>query len=344
MNRMFSVDKDDVRLESVERQDFEALDILERQDLEEWVIEEPELLGEDLIVISSELQNYEKVNERLDVLALDRDGKLVVIELKRDRADKTTDLQAIKYASYVATFTAEDIQEEYRDFWKERKDKEISPEEVGETFEEFLSDSEKELRETESGYVDFQLDDKPRMMLVAGEFGKEVTSPVMWLTQEYGLDVTCVKLEAYRHQDRILIDSRQIIPVPETEEYMAKRREKQEKQETSERRGRALPILIENGYLEEGDIVYFNPSQVPEGSEKEYDRSKDYWRAEFTGKEGRSNNFKWLHNGEEYSVTGLARDIIEELTGSKPRLNGYDYWIHPEYDGKTLKELRNQVS
>lgn len=338
---MFSVDKDNIELESVEKENFSKLDILERQDLEEWVIKKPEILGEELLVISSELQNYEDINERLDVLALDRDGKLVVIELKRDRADKTTDLQAIKYASYIATFTAEDIQEEYRDFWKDRRNEEVTPEEVGETFNKFLSDSDKELRDTEKGFIDFSLDDKPRIMLAAGNFGKEVTSPVLWLTQEYGVDFTCVELEAFQHQERILINSRQLIPVPETEEYMAKRREKQEKQETSERRGRALPVLIENGILEDGDTIYFNPEQVPDKADKEYSREDDFWVAEFTGKTGRSNNFRWYQDGEEYSATGLAREIIEQLTDSKPRLNGYGYLIHPEFDNRTLQDLRN---
>jgi hypothetical protein len=338
---VFSVDKDNIELKAVEKENFSKLDILERQDLEEWVIKKPEILGEDLLVISSELQNYEDINERLDVLALDRDGKLVVIELKRDRADKTTDLQAIKYSSYIATFTAEDIQEEYRDFWKDRRNEEVTPEEVGKTFTDFLSDSDKELRDTEKGFIEFSLDDKPRIMLAAGNFGKEVTSPVLWLTQEYGVDFTCVELEAFQHQERILINSRQIIPVPETEEYMAKRREKQEKQETSERRGRALPVLIENGILEEGDTIYFNPEQVPDEADREYSKDNVYWQAEFTGKTGRSNNIRWKQDGKEYSVTGLARDILQEITGNSRRLNGYDYWIHPDYDNRTLKDLRN---
>ncbi|PSG99202.1 MAG: DUF91 domain-containing protein [Nanohaloarchaea archaeon SW_7_43_1] len=334
---MFSIDKDNIELEAVEKEDFAKLDILERQDLEEWVIEQPKILGEDLLVIGSELQNYEDINERLDVLTLDRDGNLVVIELKRDKADKTTDLQAIKYASYIATFTAEDIQEEYRDFWKERRNKEITPEEVGEMFSSFLEDSDKELRKTDKGFIDFSLNDKPRIMLVAGNFGKEVTSPVLWLTQEYGVDITCVELEAFQHQERILINSRQIIPVPETEEYMAKRREKQEKQEASKRRGRALPVLTEEGYLEEGDTLYFNPEQVPEDFKKEYKREDSFWKAEFTGKTGRSDNLEWGKDNKEYSPTGLAKEILDR---NKP-LDGNDYWIHPAHNNRTLKQLRN---
>lgn len=90
--------------------------VLERQDLQEWTIEQPRILGEDLLIITSEYANFQDTRDRPDLLALDTSGKLVVIELKRDRADRTTDLQAIKYASYCATLTAEDIQKDYREF------------------------------------------------------------------------------------------------------------------------------------------------------------------------------------------------------------------------------------
>jgi len=93
-------------------------------------------------VITSEYAGFEDTLDRLDVLALDRVGKLVVIELKRDRADKTTDLQGLKYAGFCSTLTAEDIQELYRKFHDRRNEDDLSPEEVGERFAEFLETDE----------------------------------------------------------------------------------------------------------------------------------------------------------------------------------------------------------
>ncbi|MDY7081476.1 MAG: endonuclease NucS, partial [Halobacteria archaeon] len=122
---IFSVDEDEKTAEPIKESNFSELDILEEDDLQQWAIDEPRLLGEDLLVVSSEYSNFEDTRDRLDILALDRDGKLVVVELKRDRADRTTDLQAIKYAGYCATLTGEDIQKEYREFWNDRRDEEI---------------------------------------------------------------------------------------------------------------------------------------------------------------------------------------------------------------------------
>jgi hypothetical protein len=226
---IFSVDEENKTAEPVEESGFSELGILEEDDIQEWAIDEPRLLGEDLLVISSEYSNFEDTRDRLDILALDRDGNLVVVELKRDQADRTTDLQAIKYAGYCATLTAEDIQKEYREFHNEREEDKVTPEEVGEEFSEFLIE---DVVTTEDGWVEFELDNKPRILLAAGEYGTEVTAPVMWLIEEYGLDITCTKLQAYEKDGKTLLNSQQVIPPAEAEDYMTERREKKEEQET----------------------------------------------------------------------------------------------------------------
>jgi hypothetical protein len=43
-----------------------------------------------------------------------------------DRADATTDLQALKYASDCATLTARDLQEQYQRFWGDRGETPLS--------------------------------------------------------------------------------------------------------------------------------------------------------------------------------------------------------------------------
>ena len=44
------------------------------------------ILGDDLLIIAKEFSDFDRTSERLDLLAIDRDGKLVIIELKRDRS------------------------------------------------------------------------------------------------------------------------------------------------------------------------------------------------------------------------------------------------------------------
>jgi len=335
---IFSIDRDSNELSQIREEAFAALDVLERRDFQEWVIDNPEILGENLLVIQSEYANFKETSDRLDILALDVDGKLVVVELKRDEADATTDLQAIKYASYCATLTAEDIQKEYRKFWNERG-KDYSPEKVGQHFTEFLDGSVYE-EITDEGWASFDLDDRPRILLAAGSFDIQVTAPVVWLTEEYDLDIKCVTMHAYKHEGELLLHSRQVIPIQEAEEYMAERSAKQKQKSSSQRRTRAIKVLLDRGVLVPRDIVVFNPDERP-AIEEENGWGDDFWKAEVTGKRG-NNNFEWLHDNEEYSATGLAMTVIETVTGERPNsLNGYEYLCHPDFDGRTLSDLRN---
>lgn len=84
---------------------FSELALKERFDIQEWVLACPQLLGEDLLVITSEFDQFDRTSERLDLLAVDRYGKLVVVELKRTAVGTRADLQALRYAAYCSTLT-----------------------------------------------------------------------------------------------------------------------------------------------------------------------------------------------------------------------------------------------
>jgi RecB family endonuclease NucS len=62
------------------------------RDLEALIVNHPELLGEELPVLGSQLAESAEDRDRLDVLAVDRDGELVLVELKVDGAFRVTDL------------------------------------------------------------------------------------------------------------------------------------------------------------------------------------------------------------------------------------------------------------
>ena len=62
---------------------FEELRIHERTDLQRLLRGQPDALGEDLKIIAEEFGQWEDSRRRIDLLALDRRGRLVVIELKR---------------------------------------------------------------------------------------------------------------------------------------------------------------------------------------------------------------------------------------------------------------------
>jgi hypothetical protein len=78
----------------------------EREHLQAWVIAHPEILGPGVMIVSFEFDRWASVGgpqkDRLDVLGLGADGRLVVAELKRGAAPDTVDMQALKYAAMAS--------------------------------------------------------------------------------------------------------------------------------------------------------------------------------------------------------------------------------------------------
>ena len=184
--------------------DFSHLGLEERRDIQEWVVANPGILGDDLLIIAKEFSDFDRTSERLDLLAIDRDGKLVIIELKRDRSGADAHWQAIKYASYLRHATHEDILRMLA------------------TYED-VSEAEAEgrlLEHIETGSLE-NLNDDQRIILASHRFAPEVTSAVLWLNdkaQDENL-ITCVQLIPYQDGDVLYVQTNTIIPVVGTERY-----------------------------------------------------------------------------------------------------------------------------
>ena len=106
---LFIVDPVSKQLSPVEPVSFADIGVKERQDLEAWVTSHPLVLGEELLVITSEFDRFDRSDRRLDVLALDKNGYLVVIELKLDLSHSFADQQAIRYAAFCSTMTMDQV-------------------------------------------------------------------------------------------------------------------------------------------------------------------------------------------------------------------------------------------
>src|SRR5215211_2835170 len=68
----------------------------------EWLVANPELAGEPLLILGSQLAEFAEDKDRLDVLAIDNQGEIVLLELKVDGQFRLTDLQALAYAAGYA--------------------------------------------------------------------------------------------------------------------------------------------------------------------------------------------------------------------------------------------------
>ena len=238
---MFFIDRQNKKVVSLERKSFSELKLSERHDLQEWIVDNPTILGEKLLIIQKEFDGFPDTNERLDLLALDENGQLVIIENKLDDTGKDVVWQSLKYVSYCATLTKSEISEIYQRYLGTSGN-------ATEKIAEFYDDQDYEsIRLNPPGGLQ-------RIVLVAANFRKEVTSTVLWL-RDYGIDITCVKVTPYMDGDKLYLDPVRILPIQDVGDYQirltAKKQEEfiSSKEDASRHKQRyrfwekALPVL-----------------------------------------------------------------------------------------------------
>ena len=212
----------------------------EVKNLQEWIVKHPECLCDDsddndkLLIIQKEFAGWDdQSRKRLDLLALDKQGNLVIIENKRDDSPYDVVAQAITYASFCETMTAKRIIEEYARYLN--NDEKVAKEKIckflGQQIEdtEDIDINEQQIEDTE----DININRQQRIIIVAGDFPIEVTSAVLWLTNNYNLKIDCVCYHLYRDGEALYIDFDKIIPIAGTEDYQVKLAEKRREENES---------------------------------------------------------------------------------------------------------------
>jgi len=102
MTRLFQIEQD--RLVESRRK---PLDFEEK--IERWVAEDLSLIGVDGVVIGCQVDTDH--GKRIDLLAMDRDGNLIIVELKRDRSPRDIVAQVLDYASWVCRLSTSEVHE-----------------------------------------------------------------------------------------------------------------------------------------------------------------------------------------------------------------------------------------
>jgi hypothetical protein len=315
---IFAVNKSLDEVEKIEEGSFVELNIWERQHIEEWVRTNPEILGEELLIVSSEFDRFVGSSDRLDVLAVDRSGNLVVIELKRDPFAGYADLQAVRYAAMVSSMTIDGLVPHYVSYRKRYYEEKLSDEEARTQIVEFV--------ETDSFE---ELSNQPRIILCSEGFSQEITTTVLWLRQS-GIDVSCVVVTPYQVEGRVIVVPKKIIPLAEATQYSVGIQRKEEEQQKKKRqvRRRTLPLLLEHDIIKKDDRIFLS-NGLP--AYMTYDADDLTFHATITGKLGQSNSVRWDMDGQEYSISSLTWQIFKSHhpEGKDPGgVNGNWHWVN----------------
>lgn len=316
--------------------------LTERAHLQEWVLANPDILGSDVRVLSFEFDWWtgsggSRERDRLDVLGIDTAGRLVVAELKRDRAPNTTDTQAIRYAAMASRFTSDTLAAAHARFLSAR----------GEP-----TDADAALRVIEDhagGELDTELLRRPRIVLVAADFPAALTASAVWLT-EMGIRVELVQYRAYRAGGEVALVVSRLWPVADVEDFTVspdavEAASPAARSEVRRRAGSAVKRLVDAAALENGTVLELNATtevdaeardQIAAWVEAQPERGRATWHNDVNAP------LEWHHDGQRYTPTGLARLIIAEATGMERGPRGTSWWITE--DGDDLVALADTVA
>lgn len=98
--RMWRIDGDEPR-------PLTATVLPAEKDLHQFLAKDPSLLGVRLLVIGTEVLTPH--GKRLDLLAIDADGNLHLLELKRDKTPRDVVAQVLDYGAWASTLSRDDV-------------------------------------------------------------------------------------------------------------------------------------------------------------------------------------------------------------------------------------------
>lgn len=302
---MFTVNHQTNRISPVRTKKFSELGFTERKHLQEWLAHEPSALGEELLIIQKEFDGFDDTRERLDLLALDKDGNLVIIENKLDDSGRDVVWQALKYASYCASLTKAqivDIYQQYLDRYEPvtgEVDLLNAPASASARICEFLDAPDLD-------ELKLNLGNSQRIMLVAANFRKEVTSTVLWLLGQ-GISIACFKITPYSLGEQLLINIDQIIPTPEAKELMIGINAKEAEEKTTE-------VVLKNRHTVRREYWERALEAFQKSACQLYNNispSKDHWLSAGSGLSGCPYNLIFLQKELRVELC-ISRGVTEE--------------------------------
>lgn len=181
---------------------------LTEDDLREWLLRNTkEFFDESLLVIGREV-SVEGIGDGIDVLAIDRSGNLVVLELKRGALTGNVDFQMLKYVSYVSRWEYGAIKKQFQRFVDSPQGTEIHGDnpDFNETLEEFCND-------------DYDVNGKQRMIFVGNTVRERIGSVILWL-REQNVDASIVEFELFKNNaDELYLDAQTVVPTSKLDKF-----------------------------------------------------------------------------------------------------------------------------
>lgn len=194
----------DKTLESVHSSNLSTRGILER-DLQSALKKDFSAIDENVLIIAEEFGNWNQTHKRIDLLGIDRDGNIVVVELKRNE-DKKMLAQALQYSAMIEKLTFEESVLIYEKYLRKEG-------QAGDAKQDLLHHIE-----LSEGDAIIPFGKMVRIILIAEEFPNVLKTTAFYL-RDKGIDIMCYQLQTFKplnssNMSFSLILIEQVVPLP----------------------------------------------------------------------------------------------------------------------------------
>jgi len=276
--------------------------------LEKWLLEDISILSSNLAVIGSQVLT--PFGKRIDILAMNSAGELIVIELKRDKTYREIIAQVLDYATWIKDLDYDGINSILIKYGKsEHKD-----------IEDFYTEAfNKDVED-----VEFNSDHK--MIIVGSDIDDSTVRIINYLAKEpYSVNINAVNFNYFKdNEGKEYLAQAFILPEDNiTEESKSKSRKRAKS---------IITTLFDSGRLQIGQKVYLKPA-IDQGIP----------RAKVSATIVNTNQTCLEREGDEtlYTFSGLRRLLIEEFDIKNVRKN-WGFGVRRDWvteDGKALMDL-----
>jgi len=173
--------------------------LAQEANLESWLERSPWAIAqESLLIIGRQTRAHSDSNVLFpDLLALDKDGNLVIIELKKGRTPREVVAQLLEYAAWAHELSSDDVIDLATEYLKA----ESANADFVATFLETFEQDELPV-----------LNQKVRLFIAAEEIAPSIARSCRFLRTCYGADISCVEFHVFQTKaGNILINSEYVV-------------------------------------------------------------------------------------------------------------------------------------
>ncbi len=151
--------------------------------LEDWIEKDSSILGMELLIIGRQVTT--EFGGRIDLLAIDREGDIAILELKRDRTPRNIVAQVLDYASWIRRLTFKDLDEIANRY---------AGKDLSTAFKECFDEA-----------IPEKINTNHKMIIVASEFDDSSHRIVEYLVEEYQININAIFFNIFTDEQAKLL-------------------------------------------------------------------------------------------------------------------------------------------